>query len=168
MNMTPRGILIALSLLLAMVSAGLVAQRQSIIGELDVLAEASAAAVDATVDAGITLDVDRIRLALERARSASAKDAVAHLALELGDGRLSLERGEIVLRATAVRSAVPRGVHLVESIEPKLIRLSGGYSLIPVAADDTTDAVAGTVRVPRADFEAMRPNLAVGMNAFFF
>lgn len=168
MNMTPRGILIALAILLAIVSATLVAQRRAMISELDALAEASASAVDATVDAGITLDVDRIRLALERARSVSAKEAATHLALELGDGRLSLERGEIVLRATAVRSAVPRGVHLVEAIEPKRIRLSGGYSLISVAADDTAGVVAGTVRVPRADFDAMRPNLAVGMNAFFF
>jgi len=166
--MTPRGILIALTLLLAMVSAALIDKRSEILEELDLLEEASAKAVDATVNAGITLEIDRIRLALERARSTPSKDATPHLALGLGDGRLSLERGEIVLRATTVRAAVPRGAHTVEAIDAKGIKLSGGFTLLPVAADDSTAAAAGTVRVPRADFDAMRPNLAVGATAYFF
>lgn len=144
----------------------LVAQRRAVRMEVAALSEARSQVAGAAGDARLAAEVDRIRLALERARSQPARTADAHLALALGDGVLTLERGDIVLRTTTVQADVPRGVHRVLSVEPGRIALEGGITLRS-ATSDAAD-VARTIRIAAADFAAIHPNLKPGQMAFFF
>ena len=166
--MNPRTALIIVTAACAVGSVALFAKRRSMRAELGTLTEARAAADSAAVDARLTIEVDRIRLQLERARSLPARTADAHLALALGDGHLTLERGEIILRSATVSADVPRGVHTIESVGDKVIALTGGIRLVPESAADTTAALPLTIRVSRLDFGAIRPNVRAGHMAYFF
>lgn len=166
--MTPRIALILVAAALALGSGALFRHRGTLHAEIEGLKTAIAQADTGTVDARLALEVDRVRVALEAARSAPAKGAEAHLALVLGDGLLTLERGDIVFRSTTVRSDVPRGVHVIEAVEERRILLAGDLTIRAAAASDTLPPTRGTVLVPRADFEAIRPNLKPGQSAFFF
>ncbi len=166
--MTPRSLLLAAAILGALGTAALFAQRRAVASEIASLNEASAAAVEGAADARLAAEVDRIRLALEQARARTARTADAHLALALGDGQLTLERGEIVLRSALVNADVPRGIHRVEQVADREISLSGGIRLVPESPRDSTAAPAGTIRVSRLDFDAIRPNLKAGFAAYFF
>ena len=166
--MSPRLILLGAVGALAVVSAGLLARRRALQEELVALRAASDSAVEAAADARLAAEVDRIRLALEAARGEDAQRAPAHLALVLGEGLLTLERGDIVFRSATVQADVPRGIHAIERIEPRLIALAGGLRLTPATPSDTGAPAAGTIRVPRADFDAIRPNLQPGQMAYFF
>lgn len=165
--MNPRVALIALAGALAVGSAALLEHRRSLREQLAEIESARAAAVDSTADALLATEVDRIRLALEGARSQPARNAEAHLALALSDGVLTLERGDIVFRTATVQADVPRGVHPVERVEERLIALAGGITLRPGVADSATVG-RGEIRIPRADFDAIRPNLRPGQSAYFF
>jgi len=152
---------------LALVSVVQFAERRTLRAEMDAMAAARESATALADDARLITEVERVRFALERARSQPAKGAEAHLALALSDGLLTLERGDIVFRTTTVRAEVPRGVHLVESVEDRAVTLSGGIRLRAAAADSGALA-PGEIRVPREDFLAIRPNLKPGQSAFFF
>lgn len=165
--MSPRVVLIALAVTLGLGSIAQLAQRRSLRSEIGALGVARAAAVANADDARLITEIERIRFALEQARSQPAKRAEAHLALALSDGLLTLERGDIVFRTATVQAEVPRGVYLVEQVEERLITLSGGIRLLPASADSTAPP-PGEVRIPRADFLAIRPNLKTGQSAFFF
>lgn len=166
--MNPRLVLVVAAGALALASAGLLTRRRALRDEIEGLRLASDSAVAAAADARLAAEVDRIRLALEAARGEDAQRAPAHLALVLGEGLLTLERGDIVFRSATVVADVPRGIHAVERIEPRLIALAGGIRIVPAAPDDTAAPAAGTIRVPRADFDAIRPNLQPGQMAYFF
>lgn len=165
--MSPRVALILLTLALGAGSAALFSHRRTVATELALLRTARDSAAAAAEDARLAAEVDRIRVQLERARGLTARTADPHLALSLGDGSLTLERGEIVLRATTVTADVPRGVHAIEAVEDRVITLAGGIRLERDAAD-TTPTPALTIRVPRADFDAIRPNVRPGLMAYFF
>lgn len=165
--MSPRLALTLLALGLAAGSAALFSQRRAMTTELAALRSARDSAAIATEDARLTAEVDRIRVQLERARGVTARTADPHLALSLGDGILTLERGEIVLRAATVSAEVPRGVRAIETVEERVITLAGGIRL-EREATDATEAPLLTIRVPRADFDAIRPNVRPGLMAYFF
>lgn len=164
--MTPRLALILVAVALAGGSVMLVAQRRAVRLEVAALAEARAQVAGAAGDARLAAEVDRIRLALEAARHQSARTADAHLALALGDGVLTLERGEIVLRTATVQADVPRGVRVVERVDPQLITLADGITIR--SERDADSLTARTVRVPAADFAAILPNVKPGQMAYFF
>ncbi|MCE9600852.1 MAG: hypothetical protein K8S21_01390 [Gemmatimonadetes bacterium] len=166
--MKPFAALIALALALALGSAGLLSYRRAVGAEIASIDAARTAAADLTGDARLIAEIERIRFALEQARSQPAKTAEAHLALALGEGLLTLERGDIVFRTATVQAQVPRGVHLVEKVEDRLITLSGGIRLHPTTGGDSLPVAQGEIRVPRADFLAIRPNLRPGQSAYFF
>ena len=165
--MNPRIALTALAVALVLASAAQLAQRRALRGEIEAMGAARAAATALAGDARLITEVERIRFALEQARSQAAKSAEAHLALALSDGLLTLERGDIVFRTATVQAQVPRGVHVVEQVEERLITLSGGIRLRPASAD-SAELPHGEIRVPRADFLAIRPNLRPGQTAYFF
>jgi hypothetical protein len=165
--MSPRLALILLTVALGAGSAALFSHRQTVAAELALLRTARDSAVVATENARLTAEVDRIRVQLERARALSARTADPHLVLSLGDGSLTLERGEIVLRATTVTADVPRGVRAIETVEDRAITLAGGIRLVREAAD-TTPSPPSTIRIPRADFDAIRPNVRPGLMAYFY
>lgn len=165
--MTPRAFLITVAALGALGVVALLVQRQSLTTEIAALTAASVATVERTVDARLAAEVDRVRLALEQARGRSARSAEAHLALALGDGQLTLERGEIVLRSAIVTAEVPRGIHRIESVAEREIALTDGIRLVPESPRDSV-APAGTIRLSRLDFDAIRPNVRVGLMAYFF
>jgi hypothetical protein len=81
---------------------------------------------------------------------------------------MTLERGDIVFRTTTVSGEVPRGVHTIERVEDRRIVLSDGIALRPAIAADSASPPSRELRVPSADFHAMRPNLKPGQSAFFF
>lgn len=164
--MTPRLALLLVAVVLAGGSVMLAAQRRAVRLEVAALDAARAQAAGAAGDARLSAEVDRIRLALEGARHRSARTADAHLALALGDGVLTLERGEIVLRTASVQGDVPRGVRVVERVAPQVITLAGGITIR--SAQDADSLAAGTVRVPAADFAAILPNVKPGQMAYFF
>lgn len=166
--MSPRTALIIVTAACAVGATLLFARRQSLQAELATLTAAHRAADSAVADAKLTAEVDRIRLSLEQARAQPARNADAHLALALGDGHLTLERGEIVLRAATVNADVPRGIHTIANVGDKVIELSGGIRLVPESAADTSVAPPLTIRVSRLDFGAIRPNVRVGLMAYFF
>lgn len=166
--MTPRTVLIALAAALAVGSAALLEHRRTLRDEMERMRVARAAAVELTDDARLIAEVERIRFALERARSQPARNAEAHLALEIGDGVLTLERGDIIFRSATVEADVKRGVHVVETVEERSIVLSGGITLRPVLAADTSALAPREIRVPRADFLAIRPNVRPGQSAYLF
>lgn len=165
--MNPRVALIALAGALGIGSAALLEHRRSLREQLADMEIARAEAVEETADAVLAAEVDRIRFALEGARSQPARTADAHLALALSDGVLTLERGDIVFRTATVQADVPRGVHVIERVEERLIALVGGITIRPGVADSAAVG-SGEIRVPRADFDAIRPNLRPGLSAFFF
>ena len=164
--MTPRAALLLLALALAGGSVVLMAQRRALRLEVAALDAARGQVAGAAGDARLAAEVDRIRLALERARSQPARTADAHLALALGDGLLTLERGDIVLRSSTVQADVPRGVHRVERVEAARIVLVGGIIVRSVQGGDSV--AARTIRVPAADFAAILPNVKPGQMAYFF
>lgn len=166
--MSPRTTLILVAAACAAGTSMLFVQRQALHAEIATLTAAHAAADSAAADARLTAEVDRIRLALEQARAQPARAAVAHLALALGDGHLTLERGEIVLRAANVNADVPRGIHTIATVGDKVIELSGGIRLVPESTSDTSAAPPLTIRVSRLDFDAIRPNVRAGLMAYFF
>ena len=165
--MNPRVVLVALAVTLGLGSVAQVVRRRALHAEIVAIGVAREAATALAGDARLITEVERIRFALEQARSQPAKSADAHLALVLTDGQLTLERGDIVFRTVTVQAEVARGVHLVEQVEERLITLSGGVRLLPVATDSSAPA-RGEIRVPRADFLAIRPNLKPGQMAYFF
>lgn len=165
--MNPHLVLVVLAVTLGLVSVAQVAQRRALRAEIVAIGAAREAATALVGDARLIAEVERIRFALEQARSMPAKSAEAHLALALGDGLLTLERGDIVFRTATVQAEVARGVHLVEQVEERLVTLSGGVRLLPTSADSSAPA-PGEIRVPRADFLAIRPNLKPGQMAYFF
>ncbi len=166
--MNPRIALSVAAVALAAGSALLLAQRRTLQAEIAGMEAASLAADSAAADATLTAEVDRIRLALELARARSARTAEAHLALALGDGHLTLERGEIVLRAATVDADVPRGIHTIGTVGDKVIELSGGIRLVSASDADTTAVPPLTIRVSRVDFDAIHPNVRAGLMAYFF
>jgi hypothetical protein len=48
------------------------------------------------------------------------------------------------------------------------VALTGGIRLVPASPDDSTAAPKGMIRLTRLDFDAIRPNLKVGIMAYFF
>lgn len=164
--MTPRLTLLLVAVALAGGSVMLVAQRRAVRLEVGALGAARAQVAGAAGDARLAAEVDRIRLALEGARLRSARTAEAHLALALGDGVLTLERGEIVLRTATVEANVPRGAWPVERVEAGVITLADGITLR--SARDADSLTVRTVRVPAADFAAILPNVKPGQMAYFF
>jgi len=164
---TARSTLILLVAAAAIASAVLFDRRRMLDHSLDELVETRMKAAAATGDALLATAVDRIRLALERARSRPARGAQAHLALVISDSTLTLERGDIVLRTALAKSDVPRGVHMVALVAADRITLEGGIVLEPNVPGDSV-LPAGTIRVQRSDFEAIRPNLRAGHMAYLF
>lgn len=166
--MTPRAVLVALAAALAVGSAALLEHRRTLRQEIETMRVASANAAELADDARLVAEVERIRFALEQARSQPARNAEAHLALEIGDGVLTLERGDIIFRSATVEADVKRGVHSVEQVEERSIVLSGGIRLRPVVASDTSALAPGEIRVRRADFFAILPNVRPGQTAYLF
>lgn len=66
---------------------------------------------------------DRVRLALARARAVPFDSAPPHLALVLADGRLTLERGAVVLRTMRVVAQGPPGVRPLAAIGASGLRV---------------------------------------------
>lgn len=165
--MNPRVVLVALAVTLGLASVAQLAQRRALRAEVAALGAAREAATALASDARLIAEVERIRFALEQARSQPAKNADAHLALTLSDGLLTLERGDIVFRTATVQTEVARGVRVVELVEERLVTLSGGIRMLPASADSSALA-PGEIRVPRADFLAIRPNIKPGQRAYFF
>ncbi len=167
--MTVRNGVIIGSAVLLVVSAVLLEQRRSLNAGQETLTAAIAAAESTSIDARLRTDMNRVRVQLERSRVRSVPGTEPHLAISLTDSLLTLERGDVVLRSARMVSAVPRGVHAVLEVGPGAILLADSIRIEPDAGrEDTSIVAAGTVRLRRADFLAVLPNVRPGMTAYIF
>lgn len=165
--MSLRAGLILAALALALASALLLQYRRDLRAEHASLVAARMAADSATVDAGLQAGVDRVRFQLEAARVRSTGGLPEpHLALALTDGRLTLERGDVVLRAADVVADAPAGVHEVLAVTSRGIVLSDSVRIVPVTGPGDDGMAPRTIRVARADFAAILPNVRAGQRAF--
>jgi hypothetical protein len=164
---TPRAALIGLAAALMLAAALLLERRRDVRDAIAALEQDRIALTDSLEMAALTEEVDRVRLALERARAQPERTAEPHLALAIGGSELTLERAGIVLRSAAAAGDVARGVRTVQRIEGDGVELSGGVSLRPVRTpSDSAGAVPGTLWVGRHDFDAIRASLRRGTVAF--
>jgi len=76
---------------------------------------------------------ERVRLALARARAVPFDSAPPHLALALADGRLTLERGTVVLRTMPLVARGPAGVWTVSASDSTGIRIGDEPLDLPAA-----------------------------------
>lgn len=167
--MTVRNGFIIAGAVLAVASAILLEQRRSLRADEVTLTAAIAAADSIAIDARLRADVNRVLVQLERSRVRSTPQTEPHLAISLTDSLLTLERGDIVLRTARIVAAVPRGVHAVLEVGPKGILLADSIRIVPDAGGlDTTSVPAGTVRLRRADYNAVLPNVRPGLIAYLY
>jgi hypothetical protein len=156
-----------LAALLAVAGGLAVRHAASVRGEVERLEESQAEFALERDAAEAALRAERIRLALERARTVPFAEAAPYLELILEDGRLVLGRGEARLRELAVEVALAPGIRAVERVEPEAIVLADGMTLRRVGADSLPAAtVPGEILVLRADFAALRAVLRAGDIAY--
>jgi hypothetical protein len=155
--------------LLAVGSAALLQIRRDLGDEVAVLAAASDSAQAAASDARLQQEVDRIRFQLEQARVGAGRGTEPHLALAITDGLLTLERGDVQLRAVRADVAVPRGVRTVARVTGDEIVLSDSARIYAsAAAGDSSPPRPRSVRVRPADFAAVAPNVRAGHLIYVF
>lgn len=168
--MTGRIRLILAAAVLALVSGLLLEYRRDLRAEQALLVAARSAADSAAEDAVLQAEVDRVRVQLERARvRVEGTLADPHLAISLTDGVLTLERADIVLRRAAITADVPIGVHAIVEVGPKAILLADSIRIEPgTDSAGSANVAPRSVRMSRADFAAILPNVRPGLLAFLF
>jgi hypothetical protein len=162
-----RGLVVA-GVLLAAGSAALLQVRRDLRDEISGLRAARDSAQARAGDARLQQTVDRIRLELEGARVRATAGTQPHLALAITDAQLTLERGDIVLRAVPVKATAAPGVRTIARVGEREIVLSDSVRIYAGAAGDTTPPGPGSVRLSGADFAAVAPNVRAGLTAYFF
>jgi hypothetical protein len=136
-------------------------------------------------EAIIAAEQNKTRIALELARRQAKIEKTLHLSVAVDSGTMYLEREGAVLREMAVAFGpeakvgpdsvpvvIPRG-------ETSLAKLGdNSFSLDFGTLVQTTDAASpaqdpspippGTLRIRKTDFDAIKPNLKLGMRVYFY
>jgi hypothetical protein len=138
-------------------------------------------------DAIVATTQNKVRIEVELAKRQASSDKLLHLNVSVDSARMYLTREGAILREMPVEfgpersvtpagdslpATVPRGERTVVEINDDGISLAGGGQIVIAGRDSaakiSTEIPAGALRIPRADFEAMRPNLAAGMKVYFY
>jgi type III secretory pathway component EscV len=136
---------------------------------------------EAIVDA----EKNKTRIALELARRQAKIEKALHLSVAVDSGRMYLEREGAVLREMAVAFGpeakvgpdsipvvIPRGETSVARIDDGSVTLEIGTVVsttdAPSPAQDSVPISAGGVRISKSDFDAIKPNLKLGMRVYFY
>ncbi len=165
----------------------LVYKRQAYNAEVVRLRGAMTSAERAKTDAIVAAEQNKARIALELAKRQAKVEKQLHLAVSVDSGKVYLEREGNVLREMAAQFGpekgvtagsdsipvvVPRGEVNVARIEENKILLEGGNAIeasqSDVASQDSSPIPPGSVRIGKADMEAIKPNLTAGMRVYFY
>jgi type III secretory pathway component EscV len=136
-------------------------------------------------EAIVAAEHNKTRIALELARRQAKIEKTLHLSVAVDSGRMYLEREGAVLREMAVAFGpeakvgpdsipvvIPRGQTSVARIDDSSLSLEIGTMVsttdAPSPAQDSVPIPAGGVRISKNDFNAIKPNLKLGMPVYFY
>jgi hypothetical protein len=179
---------LALGLLAMLAIDGwLIYRRVSYASDVDTLRSHMTGAERVRSDAIVSTTQNKVRIEVELAKRQASTDKLLHLNVSVDSARMYLTREGAILREMPVEfgpersvtpagdslpATVPRGERTVVEINDDGISLAGGGQIVIAGGDSTAKSSipipAGALRIPRADFEAMRPNLAAGMKVYFY
>ena len=177
---------VALFVMLA-VDGWLVYRRVAYVSDIDTLRGHMSAQERQRSDAIVATTQDKIRIELELAKRQARFDTRLHLNVSVDSARMYLTRQGAILRempvefgpernvtagADSVPAVVPKGERTIAEIGDGGIVLDGGSHIFASAGEtldkDPTPIPAGSLRIGRADFDAMKPNLSAGMKVYFY
>ncbi len=139
----------------------------------------------AKTEAIIGAEQNKTRIALELAKRQAKIEKALHLSVAVDSGKIYLERDGAVLRDMAaafgpetksgpdsIPVVIPRGEMTIARIGDSDITLESGTVISTTTsqspAQDPAPIPPGTVRITKADLEAIRPNLKPGMPVYFY
>ena len=136
-------------------------------------------------EAIVEAEQNKTRIALELARRQAKIEKELHLSVAVDSSKMYLERDGAVLREMAVAfgpeakigpdsipAVVPRGQTSVAKLDDNSLTLDFGTVVSTTdeasLTQDTTPIPAGGARISRKDFDAIKPNLKLGMRVYFY
>jgi type III secretory pathway component EscV len=136
-------------------------------------------------EAIVAAEQNKTRIALELARRQAKIEKELHLSVAVDSGKMYLEREGAVLREMAVAFGpeakvgpdsipvvVPRGETSVAKLDDNSMALDFGTVVSTTAAaspaQDSAPIPPGGVRMKKDDFNAIKPNLKLGMRVYFY
>lgn len=139
----------------------------------------------AKTDAIIGSEQNKTRIAIELAKRQAKFEKALHLSVSVDSGKIYLEREGAVLREMAaafgpetksgpdsIPVVIPRGEMTIARIDDDNIALESGTIISTTKsqspAQDTAPIPPGTVRITKADLDAIRPSLTPGMPVYFY
>ena len=139
----------------------------------------------AKTEAIIGAEQNKTRIALELAKRQAKIEKALHLSVAVDSGKIYLEREGAVLREMAaafgpetkagpdsIPVVIPRGEMTIARIGDEDIALESGTIISTTKsaspAQDPAPIPPGTVRISKADLDAIRPNLTPGMPVYFY
>ena len=165
----------------------LVLKRRAYANEVQRLRSSMTEQEKSRTDAIIEAEDNKLRIALELARRQAKLEKTLHLSVAVDSGKIYLEREGAVLRemaaafgpdtmvsngADSIPLVVPRGQRSIAKLDDSGVTLDGGAVIRPTdapsLAQDSTAIPPGSVRIRRADFRAIMPNLHPGMRVYFY
>ena len=177
---------VALSVMLA-VDGWLVYRRVAYASDIDTLRGHMSGAERLRSDAIVGTTQDKIRIEVELAKLQARFDVRLHLNVSVDSARMYLTRQGAILRempvafgpernlvagSDSVPATVPKGERTIIEVGNGSIVLDGGTRVLAAAGEtldkDPTPIPAGALRVGRADYDAIKPNLSAGMKIYFY
>lgn len=177
-------LLIGLAAMLAL-DGFLFLKRRAYADEVARLQSNMTAQEKAKTQAIVAAEQNKTRIALELARRQAKLAKDLHLSVSVDSGKIYLERDGAVLREIAatfgpevkagpdsIPVVIPRGEMTVAKVSDQAIILEGGTQIAATdaasPAQDTTPVPPGSVRISKADLQAILPNLNIGMPVYFY
>jgi hypothetical protein len=169
-----------------LVDGWLVYRRVAYAAEISTLRSHMSGAEREKTDAIVDATQSKARIELELAKRQARLEKRFHLNVAVDSSRMYLESEGAVLREMAVQfgpernvtpsgdsvpAVIPRGERTVAEVGTDSIVLDGGTHVFVAAGPldrDVTPVPAGALRIGRADFDAIQPNLSPGMNVYFY
>jgi hypothetical protein len=160
-------------------------KRRTYQGEVARLRGSMSGQERAKTDAIIAAEQNKTRIALELAKRQAKIEKALHLSVAVDSGKIYLEREGAVLREMAaafgpetkagpdsIPVVIPRGEMTIARIGDDDIALESGTVITTTKAQspaqDSAPIRPGTVRISKADLDAIRPNLTPGMPVYFY
>lgn len=177
-------LLLALAIMIAL-DGFLFLKRRAYAEEVTRLHGSMSAQERAKSDAIIASEQNKTRIALELAKRQAKFEKALHLSVAVDSGKMYLEREGAVLREMAaafgpetksgpdsIPVVVPRGEMTIAKIGDDAITLESGTVIGTTSsaspAQYSSPIPPGGVRISKADLDAIRPNLVLGMPVYFY
>jgi hypothetical protein len=136
-------------------------------------------------EAIVAAEQNKTRIALELARRQAKIEKALHLSVAVDSGKMYLEREGAVLREMAVAFGpeakvgpdsipvvIPRGETSLAKLDENSFALDFGTVVSTTDAappsQDPDPIPPGAVRISKSDFQAIKPNLRLGMRVYFY